>query len=92
MTTGTATTTEVTTDPVPRRSRSGNVLEPIAHAAQRDEPLGTELASQVPDVDVDHIGTGVEVVAPNVAQHLFTRQYLSGMPQKCLNEREFPRG
>ena len=72
-----------------RREMSGRSYgQPVAHAADGLDHAVAELAAQVPDVDVDDVGAGVEVVPPHVGQKLFARQHLPGMAEEHLGEGE----
>lgn len=51
---------------------SGNLVEAVAHAAQGHEPVSAELAAQVTNIDIDDIGSRIEVVAPDVAEELLS--------------------
>ena len=54
--------------------------------------LGAELAAQVADVDVDHVGARVEVVAPDVVEQLLAAEHLAGVQHEDLGQRELARG
>src|SRR5690606_10451134 len=71
---------------------SGQLFEPVPHAADGHEPLRPQLAPQIPHVDVDHIGARVEVITPHPAEQLFARQHLAGVAHERLRQRELPRG
>ena len=62
--------------------------EPVPHAAHGLEALGPELAAQVADVDVDDVGAGVEVVAPDVREQLLAAEDLARVAQERLQQRE----
>src|SRR5262252_2818924 len=51
------------------RSRFGHrprsSIETVPHAAHRRDRLGAELGTQPPHVDVHHVGTRIEVIAPD---------------------------
>jgi hypothetical protein len=49
-----------------------------------------ELASEISDVDVDHVRSGVEVVPPDVREQLLSGQHLAGMTHERLEQRELP--
>jgi cellulose synthase/poly-beta-1,6-N-acetylglucosamine synthase-like glycosyltransferase len=66
--------------------------EAVAHAPDCLDHVPAQLASQVADVDVDHVGLGVEVIAPDVRQQLLARQHLVGVAQECLGQGELPPG
>src|SRR5690606_39446296 len=65
-------------------------FQAVAHAPHGGDPVGAELPTQVTDVDVDDVGTGIEVVAPHLAEQLFPGQHLPRVPQERLGERELP--
>ena len=48
--------------------------KPVAGAANGLEVLGPELAAQVADVDVDDVGAGVEVEAPDAGEQLLAAE------------------
>ena len=50
------------------------------------------LVAQVPDVDLDDVGVAVEVVVPDVVQHLALRNDLPASAQQVLEQRALPRG
>jgi hypothetical protein len=66
--------------------------EPVAHAADRLDHVPAELAAQVANVNVDHVGLGIEVVPPHVRQQLLAGQDLVGVAQERLGQRELPAG
>ena len=53
---------------------------------------GAELPAQVADVDVDHVGAGVVVVAPDVREQLLAAQHLAGVAHQDLEHGELARG
>lgn len=61
--------TTVQTNPRPAGFRPASRLfavdQPVSHAPHSDEVAGTKFVAQVADIDINHIGTGVEVVAPD---------------------------
>src|SRR5204862_5337112 len=52
----------------------------VAHAAHGLDALSADLAAKCPDVDVDDVGAGVEVVSPHVGEDLLPGQHLPGVP------------
>src|SRR5437763_16768932 len=48
-----------------------------------------ELASQIADIHVDDVGSGVVVVAPDRAQNLLTREDMASVAQQIHQEFEF---
>jgi hypothetical protein len=64
--------------------------ESVAGAADGFDPIGSDLAAQVADVDIDDVATGVEVVAPYLRQELFSAEDLVGVAAECFGERELP--
>ena len=48
----------------------GRVFESVAHTTDGADELVSELFAQVSDVDVDDVGSAVEVVSPHSAQEL----------------------
>ena len=52
----------------------------------------TELAPEVADIDVDHVGSGVEVVTPHVGEQQTARQHLVRVAQESLQEGELASG
>ena len=59
-----------------------------AHGRDR---VGAELLAQVADVDVDDVGAGVEVEAPDLVEQLLAGQHLAGVGHEDLGERELAR-
>src|SRR3954462_12062050 len=70
------------------------VDEAITDRAQRlDRSRSTvyrELAAQVADVDLDHVSTRVEVVAPDGAQDLLLGEHLPRVPHEVCEQLELP--
>lgn len=64
-------------------------LQVEAHSAHGlDEivlPRLTELAAQVPDMDVNHVALRVEVHVPNLFQQLRAPHHFFGVEQECSN-------
>src|SRR6476619_3129888 len=62
------------------RSRLATVAEPVTDRPERLDRrrvvLAGELAPQVADVHLHHVGAGVEVIAPDRAQDLLAREHL----------------
>ena len=71
-----------------QRPRARVLFEAVAHAADRVDPFGAELAPQVANVNVDDVGARVEVVAPDVAEQLFAGEYLARVSEEHLREHE----
>lgn len=63
-------------DDVELRPRGGR------HAAYGRDDLVAELVAQVPDRDLDDVGSGREGVAPQVAENLLAREHLVGWRRK----------
>src|SRR6202050_2556696 len=65
----------------------------VAHAANGLNELGVraqvDLLAQVIDVNVDHIGHGVERQVPHVLDNHGAGHILAGMPQEVFEQREF---
>src|SRR5918992_2025793 len=64
------------------------VAELVPHASHRDDPAFAELPAQVPDVDVDDVGTRVVVVPPHGGQELLPGQDLARVPEERFGQRE----
>src|SRR5580658_9942662 len=76
-------TSGATTRPVPLPVRPAAISwlggEPITRTAHRLYELESELGPQSPDADVDHVGSRVEVDAPDRGEQLLFRYRLTGM-------------
>src|SRR6201999_2838691 len=79
--------------PPPRRRRrasggggTSSLAQHVADAADRvHEPRLSsrlELAPQVPDVDLERVGAGAEVIAPDVLEDLAAREHLARVAQE----------
>ena len=64
--------------------------QPVAHAPHGLDPLGTQLAPQVADIHIHHVGPRFEVVAPHAAEQLLPGQHLTGVAQERLGQGELP--
>ena len=53
---------------------------------------GIYLVPEVADVDVDHVGAGVEGVVPDCGEDLLPAQHLTGMAHEVLEEHELAAG
>src|SRR5699024_7006795 len=62
----------------------------VSHASYRLDGLRADLLAEVADVDVDDVRSGIEVVAPDVAEQLLPAQHVSGVAQEGLEEHELP--
>src|SRR4051812_36074599 len=63
----------------------------VAHRLDRAASVVAELAAQVSDVDVEHLGARVELEAPHRVEELLARQHLVGMPQQMGEQLELAR-
>src|ERR1700753_1199371 len=70
------------------RSVTEGLDQAVSGPAQGLDAPGPELLAQVADVDIDDVGPGVEVVAPDVAEQLLARQHLTRVAQERLGQRE----
>ena len=64
------------------------LFEAVAHAAHARDPRLAELLARAPDVHVDDVRAGVEVVSPHLAQQLFGVQHLPGVAEEHFRHRE----
>src|SRR6266508_1716961 len=60
----------------------------IADIAHRLDQAGTELRPQPADVDVDHVGTGVEGVAPDVGEQLIAATDVASLAHQVAQQQE----
>src|SRR2546421_2079068 len=89
------TTTRIVVYQAVRRTRIGSrrtSTDPVPDAPcgadQRPVEGAFQLAPQVPDVDVHHVGQPVVVVVPHVFQDLPAVDHLASMPHQELQQRE----
>src|SRR5215472_2455001 len=71
------------------RTWSGGV-EPITLAPHSDDRVGAELLPQPRDVDVDHVGPGVEPVAPDLRQQVLLGDRAAGVTRQLPQQQELP--
>src|SRR5687768_389051 len=78
-----------------RRHQLAIVHHPVPDAAHGQERALRErlvdLAPQVTDIDLDHIGVTVEVEAPDRVQQLGLRNHLAAPPEEVLEHRRLTR-
>src|SRR5436190_16681670 len=72
-------------------TRSGRI-QAVPLAPDRLDHVRAELAAQTSDVDVDHVRTGVEVVAPHRREQAFLGHRLAGAAHQLLEQQELPLG
>src|SRR5690625_5806554 len=66
--------------------------KPVARAPHRLDPVGPELVAQVAHIDVDDVGTWIEVEAPDPGGGRLPAEHWVGGPQDLLHQRVFPGG
>ena len=74
-----------------RSHRRAQAVADVAHRLDRAASVVAELAAQVADVDVEHLGARVELEAPHRVEELLARQHLVGMPQQMGEQLELAR-
>src|SRR5690606_15468500 len=62
--------------------------QPVADPANGLDLSGAELLTEVADVDIDHVGAGVEVVSPYSTEQLFAAENLAGVAYELLGQGE----
>src|SRR5580765_1163397 len=72
-------------------SASGRI-EPVSNPTDRGDRVRTELRAEAANVDVDHVGPRIEVVAPDRRQQPLLRHGASRMPHQLLKEQELSVG
>src|SRR5258706_10540947 len=77
-----------------RKCRRSENIEPIAFALDgadgRRSPGHLQLLAQARDVDVDQIGAGIEIIAPDILEDHAAADHLAGMAGKKLEPPGFP--
>src|SRR5512132_164273 len=71
---------------------ASSAIDPIPHAAHGPDQLRPELGPQSADVDVDHIGPGVEVVPPDRREQLLLGDRLASVPHQLAEHEKFALG
>src|SRR5262245_12841965 len=91
--------TTAITSPTPRVRRARRLRTAWRLSGPQDEPDAAdrvqdaglaELASQVPDENVGHVGLGVEVVAPDLLVQPLAGDHLAGMAHEDAEQLELP--
>src|SRR6266511_4405038 len=76
----------------PNSSQYLRSLEPIPDISHRLDELGTELRPKPADIDVHHVASRIEGVAPHVCQPLFPGTHLARLPHQVLEDEELTLG
>ena len=66
-------------------------LPPIAGAADGHDVVRSQLAAQIPHVDVHDVRARIEVESPNPAEELLPAEYLVGVADKLFRQSKFSR-
>src|SRR6266498_3440145 len=72
----------------PTSSQCLRSLEPIPDISHRLDELGTKLRPKPADIDVHHVASRIEGVAPHVCQQLFPGTHLARLPHQVLENDE----
>src|SRR5579875_3971866 len=72
--------------------RDSDGIDAVPLPSHRDDGAGTQLVTQSPDVDVDHVGAGIEAVAPDGGQQVLLGHRLAGALHQLPQEQELPLG
>src|SRR5215471_19332342 len=64
----------------------------VPGTSHRLDQVESELRAQPPDAHVDHVGAGVEVVAPDRGQQLVLRHRVARVPHKLAEQEELQAG
>src|ERR687885_2714704 len=75
-----------------RLAASSAIIDPVPLATNRSDHFRAELGPQPGDVDVDHVGAGVEVVPPDRGEQPLLRNGLAGVSHQLAQQKELALG